>query len=136
VQENLQQVGEKEASKARQIDEDIRRRMEKSSLNREKHHENQEKEIRMLDDNWKRKMDAISRKNKEQSKEAFRKAVRMRKEAEEFWVKKKSYTAREALREDSSPPGKADGPLLPVPSYHLQIPNSAHNNIPTGLSRK
>jgi hypothetical protein len=39
--------------------------MEKHSLNREKYQENIEKESKMLDENWKRKLEEINRKKRE-----------------------------------------------------------------------
>lgn len=55
----------------------------------------------MLDENWKRKLEEITRKNREKEKEAFRKAEKIRREGEDFW-RKKALTHREG-KEDSSP---------------------------------
>jgi hypothetical protein len=137
IQENLVQVNEKEVSKAREIDEGIRRKMQQSALNREKHQESLGKEVKMLDENWKRKMDEIQRKKREQSKDAIRKAEKIRKEAEQYWEKKKSYTTREQLKEDPvSPTPKPEHTFLNVPTNnYLQAPTPAHYIAP-GLSRK
>ena len=49
VQENLNQVSEKEKEKTREMDESLRKKMEKSTLNREKQQETVGKEIKMLE---------------------------------------------------------------------------------------
>lgn len=100
LQGNLNQVTEKEKENAREIDEGLRKKMEKSTLNREKQQESVGKEIKMLEENWRRRMEEIQRKKREESKDAIRKAEKMRKEAEEYWIKKKSYTARENPRQN------------------------------------
>jgi hypothetical protein len=53
-----------------------------------------QKEVKMLEENWKRKMDEINQKKREKDKEAFRKAEKMRRDAEQYFSKKKSLTAR------------------------------------------
>lgn len=54
--------------------------MEKNAQNREKYQETVGKEIRMGEDSWKRKMDEIHRKKKEEIKNASKKAEKMRRE--------------------------------------------------------
>ncbi len=56
--------------------------MDRHIANREKQQEFKQKELKMVDENWKRKLDEIVRKNKEKEREAFRKGEKIRKEAE------------------------------------------------------
>lgn len=55
--------------------------MEKHNQNKNKHDNNMHKEVKMLEENWKRKMDEINQKKRQKDKEAFRKAEKMRRDA-------------------------------------------------------
>lgn len=62
--------------------------MEDHEKKREQAQNNKIKEIKMGDENWKRKMEEIQRKKKEMDRSSFKKAEEMRKEVEEYWSKR------------------------------------------------
>ena len=49
----------------------------------------------MLEENWKRRLDDIVRKNRQKERESYHRAEKMRKDAEVFWSKKKSQNIRD-----------------------------------------
>ena len=55
VQENLYNINIKEREGAREIDEELRKKMEKHNENREKQQESKQKEIKMHEENWRRR---------------------------------------------------------------------------------
>lgn len=57
VQENLYNINVKEREGAREIDEELRKRMEKHIENRVRQQESKHKEHKMQEENWKRRHD-------------------------------------------------------------------------------
>lgn len=82
LMDNINNLSVREMTEAKEFDEELRKKMERHIANRDKQQESKQKELKMVDENWKRKLDEIVRKNKEREREAFRKGEKIRKEAE------------------------------------------------------
>ena len=63
------------------IGQELRKRMEQHSENREKLQSSKQKEYQLQEQNWKRRLDDIVRKNKQKQRDAFEKAEKIRKQA-------------------------------------------------------